>query len=86
MDDKMQYQGQPSGLFSDAQFSGRLFQRPFEGDGAIYMRLYPLVECARVPQGYHKLDQVFLYSTHHLKTFKIMSKARIDTIVHPCAS
>lgn len=50
----------------------------------IYMRFHQFLECDGAPQGCYNLEQVFLHSNRPLKSFKIISKAMIDTIVHPC--
>lgn len=51
---------------------------------ARYMRLTHLFKYVGVPQDCYKLEQVFLQSNHRLKSFKITSKTKIDTIMHHC--
>ena len=50
---------------------------------ATYMSCLNCLSVSKCQDDY-KLEPVFIYSIHHLKSLKITSKVRIDTIIHPC--
>jgi hypothetical protein len=48
------------------------------------MRLSHLFEYAWVSQCCYNLERVFIYSIYPLKSFKVISKNKMDNIAHPC--